>query len=123
MIIKYPCRICKKAVGNNHKSIQCDICDHWVHIKCNHLDNLTYEKLKSDDNAWFCKNCSKTFIPFSQISDLDLSNILKGKNLPFHKTKSLNQNNHLENLFKSLNEVSDMPINCNYMDINEFNKK
>ena len=27
MPVKYPCKICRKAVENNHRALQCDECD------------------------------------------------------------------------------------------------
>ena len=42
MAVKFPCKICKKPVAQNHKAIFWDICDTWVHIKCNKINNQTY---------------------------------------------------------------------------------
>ena len=36
--IKFPCKICENNVTNSDQAIQCDLCDSWVHIKCNDLD-------------------------------------------------------------------------------------
>ena len=44
MILKYPCLVCNKAVAKNHKAVQCDRCDRWVHIACNYLNVYTYRK-------------------------------------------------------------------------------
>ena len=38
MIVKYPCLVCNRAVTKNHKAVQCDCDDSWVHIACNYLD-------------------------------------------------------------------------------------
>ena len=43
---KYPCGICSKNVNSSHKAIQCDSCNFWNHIKCDQIDNKTYEELK-----------------------------------------------------------------------------
>ena len=40
-MIKFPCRICQKAVGKKHKAILFDLCDKWIHIACNNLDKKT----------------------------------------------------------------------------------
>ena len=37
-----PCGKCNRPVAKNHKAIQCDICDKWIHIKCNSLKNSDY---------------------------------------------------------------------------------
>ena len=38
---KFPCKICSKSVTKNHKAIYCDLCDIWVHTKCNEINNAT----------------------------------------------------------------------------------
>ena len=42
MVIKYPCGVCEKAVAKNHNALMCDICDKWVHIKCNCVSKDLY---------------------------------------------------------------------------------
>ena len=34
-ITKFPCKLCPKNVSNNDNAISCDLCQTWVHIKCN----------------------------------------------------------------------------------------
>ena len=36
--IKFPCKNCENNVTNCDHAIQCDLCDSWVHIKCNDLN-------------------------------------------------------------------------------------
>ena len=38
MPTKYPCKICNNLVAENHKAIQCDKCQLWVHIKCSKIN-------------------------------------------------------------------------------------
>ena len=66
MEIKFPCAICKKTVAKNHKALQCDLCDQWIHIKCNLIDKKTCEKLKHDTSFWFCINFSDNIFPYVQ---------------------------------------------------------
>lgn len=74
-MVQFPCGICKKTVKNNHRSIECDMCQQWVHIKCNNLDAKTYEILKFDKNPWYCKVCLATIFPFSnQYKNLKTTN-------------------------------------------------
>ena len=41
------CKVCLKSVKRSDMAILCDHCDNWIHIKCNNLDKLDYEMLKS----------------------------------------------------------------------------
>ena len=58
---KVPCGICCKNVNVNQKNLLCNKCDSKVHIKCNDISVLEYEKLLNDQSngvPWFCKNCT-----------------------------------------------------------------
>ena len=35
--VRYPCAICARAVASNHRSVNCDQCNSWVHIKCGNV--------------------------------------------------------------------------------------
>ena len=37
----YPCRLCMLEVEDDDKSIQCDLCDRMIHIKC---AGINYQK-------------------------------------------------------------------------------
>ena len=41
------CKVCLKTVKRSDMAIFCDHCGNWIHIKCNSLDKLDYEMLKS----------------------------------------------------------------------------
>ena len=46
MPIKSPCKICNNPVAKNHKAVQCDKCQLWVHMRCNKINIQTYHILK-----------------------------------------------------------------------------
>ena len=52
---KFPCGICAKAVAKNHKAACCDICNLWVHIKCNNVTKFCYRKLPTESWAKYYK--------------------------------------------------------------------
>ena len=37
---KFPCKLYPKNVSDNNNVILCDVCQTWVHIKCNHLNYI-----------------------------------------------------------------------------------
>ena len=57
---KFPCRICVKNVSDKDKAVQCDLCELWVHIKCNNLINqsISQNKYISQPN----KKCSNRLL-------------------------------------------------------------
>ena len=79
---KVPFGICCKNVNINQKSLLCHKCNSKVHIKCNNLSVLEYEKLLNDQSSgvsWFCKNCiiddHALIFPFGAVDNKVLSNL------------------------------------------------
>lgn len=72
--MKYPCRIWNKNVGTN--SIQCDICDHWVHLRCTTLTKNDLVTLGSSDDPWYCQLCLGNCLPFSSLNQEDFEILL-----------------------------------------------
>ena len=65
---KFPCKICAKNVHDKDKAVQCDLCELWIHIKCNNLNYLDYRYLQNCDESWYCIDCCSTIFPFNSLS-------------------------------------------------------
>ena len=62
---KTGCGKCSKDFRRSEKSIQCEICESWWHIKCIGMSDETYKYLKKEeckDLHWFCTGCSNDAI-------------------------------------------------------------
>ena len=72
-----PCGICHKAISDHHKSVFCNHCNFWIHIKCNNISNTEYRDLQkeADDIPWFCLKCTEVMFPFGQLENEELSNL------------------------------------------------
>ena len=72
-----PCGICQKNIPINHKSVFCNNCNCWVHIKCNNISLTEYKVLQEepDDVPWFCLKCTMVMFPFGQLENEELSNL------------------------------------------------
>ena len=55
---KYPCGRCERPVKSNQKGIQCDLCDKWYHVNCEHISSESYHLLANNTDEWFCGLCS-----------------------------------------------------------------
>ena len=64
---KFPCRICAKNVHDKDKAVQCDLCELWIHIKCNKLYYLDYRYLQNYDESWYCIDCCSTIFSFNSL--------------------------------------------------------
>ena len=62
------CRICVKNVLDKNKAVQFNLCEMWIHIKCNNLNYLDYRYLKNCDESWYCIECCSTIYTFNSLS-------------------------------------------------------
>ena len=55
------CGKCGKHVTENENAIQCEICDIWVHCRCQGISEEAYAILKDMNNLhWYCDGCDVT---------------------------------------------------------------
>ena len=70
--IKFPYRICGKMYLTKiklftvTKAVQCDLCELWVHIKCNNLNYLDY-RYQNSNKSWYCMECCSTIFIFNSL--------------------------------------------------------
>ena len=128
MPVRFPCGFCLKPVAITHKAIFCDICNFWVHKKCNNTSDLDYNQLITDDtNTWSCQKCLHKEMPFHEIPDEALKLTLEGKNSEFFDFLDPKQNMNIS-FFKDIETAlsqTDMntEIDCPYLTLSEFNSK
>ena len=79
--INFPSKSCENIVTNCNQAIQCDLCDSWIHIKCNDLNYIDYEFLQNSNDPWFCISlCSEVF-PFNTVKNKNfISNFYDSNN-------------------------------------------
>ena len=78
---KFPCKICSKSVAKNHKAICRDLCDIWVHTKCNKINAATYNMLQNDKTKWFCTECSKENFPYFSLNEVGFFSTIQMKKI------------------------------------------
>ena len=79
-MIAHPCCVCKKSVNENHKAIKCDICQLWVHIKCNKLDKndyAYYQDIKNKNKDFFVLIASQITYRFPNLMTMNSISQLK----------------------------------------------
>ena len=67
----------------------------WVHIVCNNLTKYCNRKLQKDNSPWFCVNCLKKEMPFSNISNKQFKMFMSGKANVSPNLVEENQNDQL----------------------------
>ena len=108
------CKVCLSTVKISDMAILCDHCDNWIHIKCNNLDKLDYEMLKSTADPWFCISCTSNILPFCNRHGKAKETITPPINLFHH--------NELFQLIKNLNNLTDESSNDDANSLNVSNK-
>ena len=119
-------------------SIQCDICDLWVHqFKCSGLTKSQFDSLSLNTDSWYCPSCINTILPKSDV----LNDISTDPNTttqqPAGSSSGSNVSDDIKSLLTDLNKVvTDLTTNddeeeeleiqfqtnsCSYVDCNEFN--
>ena len=79
MVVQFPCLVCNRTVAKNHRAVQCDLCDSWVHVACNNLNLYTYRKLQKDKSPWYCMCWFRKELPYEFINDTKIRNLLHGE--------------------------------------------
>ena len=111
MVVKFPCKICSKAVANNHHVLQCDNCHLSVHIKCNRINLQIYKYLQKCSSAWYCLKCYQELISFTTISNKELYQMNQGQKIKFTViTKMVSPS---QDLIDQLNDAMDDPMSEN----------
>ena len=131
-----PCPICSKKFHSNNKRICCDLCDQWVHPKCNLLGDKDYKYHQKNPTATFhCLKCMENYIPFSLLNDNQFSIAVKqGINYQLETNLSYNPIEMDKKLFNRINnavalhhndnddDVLDTYTDCKYYGIEDFQK-
>ena len=130
-------KLCPKNVTDNENAILCDLCQRWVHIKCNDLNYMDYKYLQGCNKPCYCLSSTNTLFPFGNLNNQNFLNLI-GNNNAFtsSKTKNLNSSLLLKTtpdlalLFNQLNNAipenhSDLGnvIQSKYHDIDELKTK
>ena len=107
--------LCKKC--HKDKAVQCDLCEFWIHIKCNNLNYLDYRYLQNCDESCYCIECCSTIFHFNSLSsnknflacctNID-SNIIHKKDLEndHNSSLSLKSSSSLELLANQFNNAT-----------------
>ena len=126
-----PCSICTKNV---RKGLCCDICDKWVHLKCNILGDKEFNYHKKNPEAPFhCLKCMEDFIPFSTLNDNQFNIAVKQgvnyiletsiKYTPIEMDKKLfDRINHAVSTDQNDDDEIDTYIDCKYYGVEDFQK-
>ena len=71
--IVFPCKLCSENINDRDAALQFDICQFWVHLRCNKLNLVDYKYLQGSTDPWLCLSCCSVILPFGNLTDKDFS--------------------------------------------------
>ena len=92
--------------------LRCNLCNYRVHIKCNKIDNQSYEYISKMGEPHFCLKCQEEVFPFQKLTKQQ-----------FLATTKSDVINNINRYIKEVEEDNSVEINCNYIDIDSFHYK
>ena len=133
----FPCKICNSNIKDTDSAAQCDICQFWIHIKCNNLNHIGYKYLQGSSDPWFCISCCNETFPFGILTNKNFLSTISNCNPTTIKNSDANHSSsislvlktseNLSLLFNQFNNFSPGPknepenvVNSNYYDIDQI---
>ena len=139
-IVTVPCKISNTNIKDTDSAAQCDICQFWIHMKCNILNHIDYKYLHGSNDPWFCISCCNETFPFGTLGNKNFlsmmmvnssPNAIKNNDVDATNISStslvLKTSASLSLLFNQFNNFSpeqkiepENAVNSNYYDIDLF---
>ena len=122
MTLKFPCKIYEKPVARNHRAIQCDSCNLWIHIKCDQISPQSLKHLQSNNAKWCCIKCFANIIPSQSFQINSYLKLIKAKKVKFKAiTKSLPIDHSLiDELNSAIDDTNNDLVASKYFGPNEI---
>ena len=123
MVIAHPCGLCNRPVGDNHRSIQCDVCDSWIHIRCNSISASEYEDYMTNEEPWICLKCINLALPFSYQQDSSANSNLENLNISINSADKKLCKEITSLIIEHTDPENTNTQYCKYYDVDKFTKK
>ena len=105
--IAFPCKLCNKNINDSDAAIQSDICQFWVHLRCNKLNLVDHKYLQGSTDCWFHLSCCSIILPTVNLTEKHFSYTVLKVNKSVYTAKSRQQ------YYKTLNNILlHMPNQC-----------
>ena len=132
----FPRKLCHKNVTDFDNAILCDLCQTWVHIKCNRLIYMDYKYLQGCNEPWYFLSSTNTLFPFGNLNNQNFLNFFGNNNIiTSSERKNLNSSlllkpppdlallfNQFNNAIPENRSDPENVIQSKYYDIDELQK-
>ena len=123
--IAFPSKICNININNKDRAVQCDICQFWIHIKCNKLNHIDYKYLQGSNDPWYCISCCDEIVPFGTLTNKNFLSMVNPPPVPDDHDCFTNNNDAYisKNSSLSLKLSSDLSLLFNQFNNSSLSKK
>ena len=112
---QFPCgkcdELCKNGGKGDERSVQCNLCEYWFHMKCipgmnaDFLDNIVLAQEATGTCFWACKCCKSSSVSFlKKLSVLEKRIKILETNVLDNLTTTEHQNSVISDLTKKVQE-------------------
>ena len=108
--ITIPCKICNTNIKDTDSATQCDICQFWIHMKCNNLNHIDYKYLQGSNDPWFCISCCNEIFPFGTLGNKNFLSMMMVNSSPTAINPLSTNLRKWSNTLKQF--VGNLPMNC-----------
>lgn len=85
------CVRCIKTMNSKQIHIKCCLCKSFNHIRCAKFKSLAkFQENNKATGGWFCQNCINNILPFFQIADQELTELIGLKKRKIQKQNAFN---------------------------------
>ena len=120
----FPCKICNIDINNKDRAVQCDICQFWIHIKCNKLNYTDYKYPQGPNDPWYCISCCDEILPFGTLTNKNLTMVNPPPVPDDHDCFTNNNDAYIsKNSSLSLKPSSDLSLLFNQFNNSSLSKK
>ena len=78
----FPCKICNININNKDRAVKCDICQLWIHVNCNKLNQIDYKYIQGSNDPWYCISCCDEILPFGTLTNKNFLSMVKPPPVP-----------------------------------------
>ncbi|CAG2191259.1 unnamed protein product [Mytilus edulis] len=70
------CLVCNKQCDENPTSVACDICNQWIHLKCEGLTPEKVSEIELNDESYICRLCTNQRVNSDMETNINHDNIV-----------------------------------------------
>ena len=67
--VTFTCKIFYTNIKDTDNAAQYNICQFWIHMKCNNQNHIDHKNLQGSNYPWFCISCCNEIFSFETLAN------------------------------------------------------